>query len=37
MGPKKSGDKVGVGELEEIMQIKALWGHGILKSLSFLT
>ena len=26
MGSKKLEDKVGVGELEEIMQIKALWG-----------
>ena len=35
MGPKKLGEKVGVGELEEIMQIKALWGHGIPKSPNF--
>ena len=35
MGPKKLGDKVGVDELEEIMQIKALWGYGIPKSRSF--
>ena len=35
MGPKKPRDKVGVDELEEIMQIKALWGHGILKSPTF--
>ena len=28
MGSKKLEDKVGVGELEEIMQIKALWGMG---------
>ena len=36
MGPKKPRDKVGVDELEEIMQIKALWGHGIPKSPTFL-